>query len=142
MKGKYDVVELSKKVISIANENGIYITNLQLQKIMYYIQGNFMKNYGIKAFDEPIECWPYGPVIKRVWRLFNVFGRNPVRYPESSLVITDSEYKLILDILKEKTQLNIWDLVEETHNELPWKKANSQGKTILSDADMKEFFCR
>ena len=142
MKSKYDALELSKKVISLAEENGLYISNLQLQKVMYYIQGNFMKEFNKKAFLDNIECWEYGPVIKKIWSTFNVYGSSPIRGINSQLNITEDEKCLIISILKDKLSMNVWRLVDETHDELPWKNANHSGSSILSDADMVEYFCK
>lgn len=142
MKGRYDAVQLAKKVVSLANDNNMYISNLQLQKVMYYIQGSFMKKFNYKAFDDEIECWPYGPVVKRIWSVFNVFGRNPIRRCQSDLKLSENEQQEILRILKSKLRMNVWDLVDQTHEELPWSRANKMGMTCLRDCDMEEFFCK
>ncbi len=142
MDGRYDAVELAAKVISIVHDNGMYITNLQLQKVMYYIQGEFMKKFNYKAFVDPIECWPYGPVIKRVWRVYNSFGRKPINTGGSSLCLDVREESCIKKIIKEKLKMNVWDLVDQTHAELPWKHANEIENPFISDSDMEEYFCR
>jgi uncharacterized phage-associated protein len=41
------------------------ISNLQLQKILYYIQKTFLEN-GMVAFDDEIEAWKFGPVVPAV----------------------------------------------------------------------------
>lgn len=142
MEGKYNALDLAEKIIQISNSNGMYITNLQLQKIMYYTQGQFMKKFGYKAFEEKIECWPYGPVIKRVWAKFTNYGRRPILDIASDLEINNEEEKLISHILDEKLSMNVWDLVDQTHDELPWYEANLTGATYISDSSMEEFFCR
>lgn len=140
MLAKYDAIKLSEKVINIAYENHFFICNLQLQKVMYYIQGTFMKCFHKKAFYDDIECWPYGPVVKRVWSKYNVYGRRPIRNVHSSLKITEEEYRLISGILNKKLSKNIWDLVDETHSEFPWLNANKNGRNVISDKDMETFF--
>ncbi len=142
MKGKYDVVQLAKKVVSIANENNLFITNLQLQKVMYYIQGMFMNKFGMKAFDDSIECWTYGPVVKKVWNVFNQFGRKPIKESNSDLTIQKEEEQVIVNILYDKLRMNVWDLVDETHEEEPWKNANKNKWAQISDKDMERFFCQ
>lgn len=142
MNAKYDVMELADKIVSMSNEIGFYITNLQLQKIMYYVQGEFMRQFGHKAFLEPIECWPYGPAIKRVWRKYNSFGRRPIVGVQSSLILDEQEESCILDVIKNKLCMNVWTLVDQTHEELPWQQANLNNNSIISDADMEAFFCQ
>lgn len=143
MKAKYDVIELADKIVNMSNEMGFYITNLQLQKIMYYVQGGFLRQFGYKAFLEPIECWPYGPAIKKVWRKYNSFGRRPIIVDvPSSLILDEQEESCILDIIKSKLCMNVWALVDQTHEELPWQQANLNNNSVISDADMEAFFCR
>lgn len=142
MNARYESLELSKKVIALSNSIGMHITNLQLQKILYYIQGSFMREFGVKAFNEPIECWTYGPVVKQVWNVFSSYGRGPIRGINSELVLREEEESLICSILREKLSMYVWDLVDATHQELPWKNANEHHKNELSDEDMRSFFCK
>lgn len=142
MKARYEAVSLAKKIVSLANNNDLYITNLQLQKVLYYVQGTFMNKFKEKAFAEDMECWPYGPVVKKVWSTFNVFGRNPIRNCSSNLQLLQCEENIIIDILLKKLNMNVWDLVDQTHEEIPWKRANESHSIYLKDEDMKEFFCR
>ena len=141
MKAKYNSLDFSKKVIHLTNEKGFFITNLQLQKVLYYLQGAYMKNYNKKAFDEEIECWPYGPVVKSVWKEYSVYGRAPIRGVISTLQLSQDEEDVILNVIKEKLSMYVWDLVDQTHSEFPWKTAFENGKSVISDKDMKEFFC-
>lgn len=144
MKGRYDAVELAKEIVYISKENSLYISNLQLQKVMYYVQGNFIKEFKEKAFDDAIECWPYGPVVRRVWRLFNIFGRKPLNNfaSESVLKLRSEEKNIIIRVLRDKLKMNVWELVDCTHKEFPWKNANENNLEIIKDSDMERFFCQ
>lgn len=139
---KYNALDLAKKIVNIACDMGFSITSLQLQKVMYYVQGNYMKAFSEKAFEEDILCWDYGPVVESVWRFFNRYGRYPIKHKfETSVELTEHEKNLIETILKEKLSMNVWDLVDETHRELPWKRANEYGNDKISIQDMERFFC-
>lgn len=103
---KYNALDLAKKIVNIAGDMGFSITSLQLQKVMYYVQGNYMKAFSEKAFEEDILCWDYGPVVESVWRFFNRYGRYPIKHKfETSVELTEHEKNLIETILKEKTHL-------------------------------------
>lgn len=139
---KYNALDLAKKIVNIAGDMGFSITSLQLQKVMYYVQGNYMKAFSEKAFEEDILCWDYGPVVESVWRFFNRYGRYPIKHKfETSVELTEHEKNLIETILKEKLTMNVWDLVDETRRELPWKRANECGNDKISIQDMERFFC-
>lgn len=140
MKERYDSVELAKIVVDLGTKYEMFMTPLQLQKIMYYIQGNFMTKLGYKAFPDKIECWTYGPVVKDIWSEFSKYGRMSIPNQGTLKKLDCEEEKLVLQILKDKLSLNVWKLVDETHEELPWKNANQKGALYLEDSDMlKEF---
>lgn len=45
------------------------LTHLKIQKLLYYAQGWFMANYdGSRLFDENIEAWKHGPVVRSVYK--------------------------------------------------------------------------
>ena len=72
-------IDVAKYILCIANTNGDLITNLKLQKLLYYAQAWYMVNFdGKKLFDDDIEAWQFGPVIKSIYNLFKDFGRKPI----------------------------------------------------------------
>lgn len=141
MRAKYDALSIANEIILIAKENYKHITNLQLQKILYYVQGNFMRLFGYKAFDEKILCWDYGPVVEDVWHKYNIYGRSPLSPDANKHICSKQEIHLITDVVNEKLNLNVWKMVDDTHNEYPWKNANDNNKAVISDEDMEKQFC-
>lgn len=62
----YRAIELSKYIVSKCIDDGFPISNLQLQKILYYIQRDFLR-IGKPAFPDAIEAWQFGPVVPNVY---------------------------------------------------------------------------
>ena len=54
----YSALELSKYIVTKCINDGKPISNLQLQKILYYIQRDFLKQ-GEPAFSDTIEAWQF-----------------------------------------------------------------------------------
>ena len=54
------------------------ITNLQLQKLIYYAQGIHLAMYGCPIFKDQIKAWNYGPVVPRVYRLYRKHKANGI----------------------------------------------------------------
>lgn len=54
------------------------VTPLTLQKLLYYIQGNYVAIYDKPLFDAPCEAWVHGPVYRNVYNLFRDFKYNPI----------------------------------------------------------------
>ena len=51
----------------LAEEGGEYISNLKLQKLLYYAQGSFLAVTDSPLFDDPIVAWQHGPVVESVY---------------------------------------------------------------------------
>ena len=61
----YTAINLSKYIVFKCIEDGHPISNLQLQKILYYIQKDFLCRDDL-AFSDDIEAWQFGPVVPNV----------------------------------------------------------------------------
>ena len=117
----YSALNIAKYVVTFCFKRGNPISNLQLQKILYYIQGYSLALRDEEAFDEEIVAWQYGPVIKAVYDFFSIYAAMPI---ENSfrIEIEDQEFeKMIRVIALDKMNIPVWKLVEQTHNEAPWK---------------------
>ena len=70
-------VDLSKYIVTKCAVDDCPISNLQLQKILYYIQKYFLKHDSIAFYDD-IEAWQFGPVVPSSYYRFCGFGAMPI----------------------------------------------------------------
>ncbi|MEG1862964.1 MAG: DUF4065 domain-containing protein [Oscillospiraceae bacterium] len=120
----FSALELSKYIVSKCNGDAMPITNLQLQKILYYIQKEFLR-VGPPAFAERIEAWKFGPVVPDVYYYFAGNGAMPIT-DSYDVIINNS---IIDAIVKSKRDLDPWELVQETHKEGgAWSKIFKNGE--------------
>lgn len=139
----YTALEVAKYIINKCIELNRPISNLQLQKILYYVQGEYMKkNNGQALFNDDIEAWQYGPVVPNVYYKFNIFSSGKIDTQQTmNEPIRKDDYKDIDSIIECKSKLSPWELVKSTHSELPWKKNYELGKNcLISKEDLKTFF--
>lgn len=119
------------------------ISNLQLQKILYYIQGDFLARFNEPLFCDLIVAWKLGPVVEDVYYEYNVHVASPILDTQPvDLDLRPEELAAINQQIDEKSKLSAWDLVEKTHQEDPWKNAfytKGQGSVISSD-EIKNYF--
>ena len=73
-------LDLSKYIITKCMNYRKPISNLQLQKILYYIQVEFLKTKGVPAFSDEIEAWQFGPVVRAVYQQYCGAGSFPLRF--------------------------------------------------------------
>lgn len=63
------------------------IEHMKLQKLVYCSYGWWIGAHGLDAptlTDEGPEVWRHGPVFQSLYRVLRVFGREPIRAPQSS----------------------------------------------------------
>jgi uncharacterized phage-associated protein len=139
-------IDLSNYVISEANKLKKPLSNLKLQKILYYIQGRYMALNNEPMFPEEIEAWPYGPVVRDVYVKYVSCGALNLRPdPQVSFpLFTDEEKSCVDSVLKDKIDCSASSLVKATHRERPWldhvNEVNKGLKPVISKASIKEFF--
>lgn len=109
------------------------VTNLSLNKLVYFAQVESLKVYGAPLFSDRIEAWEYGPVEPAVYHAFKCFGRNPVSISTEQKLAADQlpdRAKVIVDAVVGKFgNLPAFDLVNITHREGgAWKKKYVAGR--------------
>ena len=135
-----DIISLCNYVIKSFNEKDSKITNLKLQKVLYYIQGYFLKQFNSPAFSEELYCWTYGPVVPLAYYEFNVNGANPLQHNACVNINIREEHKKLIDtIILRCKDIPSSALVEKTHQEAPWKNAY-RGDIISKQAIERYFF--
>lgn len=133
-------IDLAHYIVKTCIDEEKFISNLQLQKIMYFVQLDAMKR-GSLAFDDDFEAWRYGPVIPDVYYTYYGSGALPivVQFQKNDFIPLDK--KRIDQIVQECRRLDPWELVELTHKENgPWHEVYQDGigqGAIIPKAKMK-----
>ncbi len=117
---------LVNHILAVADSNDMNITNLQLQKILYFTFLNLINNDDVKEetlremYDESTQflVWRYGPVIEGVYEKFRTYGSTPILERGE----TDSRFNMLNESIIEMLEQNPFDLVEKSHQSLIWKK--------------------
>ena len=116
------------------------VSNLKLQKLVYYAQGYFLALFERPLFPESIEAWRHGPVVPDLWHEFKQF--------ESKAIPPDDDYEPSLSQDEKNVCQEIfnvygvyfaWKLRNMTHDEQPWLDHNETTAIIPHD-ELKTFF--
>jgi len=112
---------LARNRMAIAEIDGELISNMKLQKLLYYAQGSYAAITGRALYDDPIVAWKHGPVVESVYHHYKDFGSNGIDYDGNILSEFDVETVNILKQVYEVFgQYSAWKLREMTHSETPW----------------------
>lgn len=104
-----------------------HISNLKLQKLLYYAQGQHLARYGKPLFAEPVEAWSHGPVVAIVYHEYKDYRRENIVLGEDDNFswddVDDETATFLSKVWNTYGGLAAWKLRDMTHQEAPWKEA-------------------
>lgn len=134
-------LDVAQYLLSLQDEDaGDTISNLKLQKLLYYSQGYYLAMYGVPLFSEKIRKWQHGPVVREVYQRYKEYGSQAIPAPEDPDFgrLDDDQKEFVREIYKVFGQFSAWKLRNMTHNEAPWQDASMDG--VISHHSMREYF--
>jgi uncharacterized phage-associated protein len=122
-----DCLNVACYFIARAYEDGMEaeMTNMKVQKLLYYSQSLHLAMYNEPLFAEEIQAWRYGPVCPPAYRFYSEFEANQLPIPSQELLlqIPDDQKKLLEEVWENFGGYHAYLLSDMTHLEFPWKKA-------------------
>lgn len=141
----YKALDIAKKLIFKAQNDepngGERLTNLKLQKLLYYQQGFHLAFFGRPLFAENVEAWMYGPVVPVVYDEYSSYGSSALPEVSGSILLTEEEENLFNEVYDAYREFSAIGLMNRTHSERPWIDAVPHDRgTVISVDSMKEYF--
>lgn len=138
----YDALDIAEYIIWYCESKGKPISNLKLQKILYFVQAEFLVARGVPCFENKIEAWDYGPVVPDVYHEYKIFGSNAIfSFSNMTLEILPQDKRTINIMVDECNRYSSTDLVDITHRQLPWLEARKRGYNAeITKESIKDFF--
>lgn len=69
---------VARTLIEMAAKKGVAVTNLKLQKLLYFAHGFMLAQHGRPLIGEPFEAWQYGPVVESLYHDLKIFGTGRI----------------------------------------------------------------
>lgn len=139
--------DVAKWLLAWADHNEATLSNLKLQKLLYYAQGHHLGKYRSPLFDDAIEAWAHGPVVPTVYHEFKAYGNAAI---DVDTVVDDGfnwdDYRDVEDLLQRiwntYGQYEAWALRDRTHREGPWKTTfeHDVKHLVISHDALRDFF--
>ncbi len=129
-------------IINWCHDNEIAITNLKLQKLLYFVQGEFSRERGIRLIREDFYAWQLGPVIPEVYAEYSIFSSCILPTQKPSILFCQQDLAIIDRILKKYASKPTWTLVDLSHQQDPWKYTYEVfgGHTMIPYQSIADFF--
>ena len=135
-------------MLCFAYEHGDLLTNLKLQKLLYYAQAWYLALYDEPLFDEDIEAWVHGPVVRSIYNRFKDFGWHQITADIDckNLNLPDFVQEHLIEVINEYGGFTAYDLERMTHEEQPWQNArqglqmDDPSNATITWEDMKHYY--
>lgn len=138
----YKAAIIARYFLSIHDEDsGELISNLKLQKLLYYSQGFYIALYDHPLFSDQIYAWMHGPVVKTVYQIYAKYGATALP-KEKTPTLPGDIVSFLSEVYSLYGKYSAWKLREMTHREEPWATNHNpnQQDTVISHENLKSYF--
>lgn len=148
---EYNYQDVANYIIEYCDDQNYSLTNLRLQKLMYFVQAFAYSKIGRYAISDDFEAWAYGPVIPDLYREYSHNGSAQiksdqikehydakVRYDKekkgfhfnfiNSKRIDINLQKVVKEVIETFADKNDFYLVRLSHEIGPWKNYYESGR--------------
>ena len=135
---------IAKYILSLGDiDAGDVISNLKLQKLLYYAQGFNLAVNKSPLFDDEIRAWTHGPVVPNVYREYKDIGSSAIMLaPDFTPPELNADaMSLVNEVYNVYGQYSAWKLRDMTHEEPPWVNAYGIApRTLITLEAMESYF--
>lgn len=142
---KYTASEIAKWFLAYNREKADgegadLISNLKLQKLLYYAQGTFLGITDHPLFDDAIVAWEHGPVVPSVYHAYKSNRGNGIDYTDDFDFdqISPEDESILESVYENFGQFSAWKLRNMTHEESPWKDTPKNHE--ISQEKIRDYF--
>lgn len=137
----YKASEIAEYLLAlVCNDEGDLISNLKLQKLLYYAQGFSLAINDKILFEEKILAWRYGPVVEEVYQIYRENGSGAIDCPVDFdfFKYDEGTQDLLEEVYSVYGQYTATALMRLTHEEPPWQETELNKEIQIEQ--MKKFF--
>lgn len=138
----YEAKDIAIFIINWFQNRGQAITNLRLQKLLYFVQGEYCTKTGNRLIKDDFYAWQLGPVIPQIYSQYSIYSSSPLPIQNSEPTISYSDSVQIEEALIKYMNFTTWELVDISHEQDPWKYNHSifGDKSIIPFGAIKNYF--
>jgi uncharacterized phage-associated protein len=132
-------------------DEGKFVTQMKLQKLVYFAHGYHLVKYGKPLLNERFEAWKYGPVVPEIYHDFKLYGSKLITdtndyepsFDDNRPSLNEEAYDAInytWDVLKDFNAMSLSYWTHEAGS--PWSKTYvpDQRSTPISNEAIKTYF--
>lgn len=140
----YHAIDVAKYIVTYCNRKNKPISNLKLQKVLYYAWIDYYKETGNALFVDDICAWKLGPVVPGVYYEFCTYAGIPI-FQEYDVDIDPNDMVILNGIIDKYLDVSARTLVDQTHKRgSPWDRVFRDGagmRAVIPFALIKDLEC-
>lgn len=119
-------VELAHIIINMGIRANRPVSNLHLQKILYFTNLVYLQNNHVFLVNEnSFEAWMHGPVVPKVYYNYSMYGGIPISKAEpepafisnaSGRILNAGEEQEVRSFIERLINIDPWTLVDYSHS--------------------------
>jgi uncharacterized phage-associated protein len=115
--------DVADYIIWSSHEAGSFISNLKLQKLLYYVQAWHLAVFRRPLFPEKFQAWLRGPAIPEIYQRYQSYRWRNIDEEVKPPDLDARTVGLLEEVLEEYGPLDARRLEQLTRNEDPWIEA-------------------
>ena len=117
-------IDAAYYIIQQTNKNNKPVSNLQIQKLLYFAHANS----GATLIDDKFEAWKNGPVVREVYNELRINGADKIiNIQNTDINPTDKEKEILDNTIKQYENRGAWEMVKLSHSENgAWRKTANE----------------
>lgn len=124
----YPALDIAKYIITYSSEKNKSVSNLKMQKLLYFLWVDFYKETKNWLFNDSICAWQLGPVVPEAYYEFCSYAGIPINKTFNIKLDNANDKNIINTILDNYIDTSAYNLVERTHREgSPWSITYNKG---------------
>ncbi len=141
-----EIKAVAEYILWFAGESGSLITNLKLQKLVYYAQAWHLALHNEPLFNDPIEAWVHGPVVRRLYADYAAYSYGDLPVPDKKPFLDPEVESFLNELLDVFLPFDAYALQRMAHSEDPWIEARGDlsshepSRNHISHETTKKFY--
>lgn len=137
---------IARYILRFFQQAGDPISNLKLQKLLYYCQGWHLAVRNEPLFQDRLEAWVHGPVQPGIYGTYKHNRWSPIAEEVLDASLSPDEKSVVDEVLAVYGADSAYELELRSHTELPWLQArggipnDQESNAVIPQDQMAAFF--
>ena len=144
---KYTCFDIANYFLDKAKQTAIAVTNLKLQKLVYYAQAWHLAIHNEALMEEvEFEAWIHGPVIHELWNKYRNYSYKPINEEVTPPELDARSDQFLEEVGEVYLDKDAYTMELMSHREDPWILArngyadNERCTNTISEESMRTYF--